>query len=295
MHEDLFFQYARERYSIKLRKDAGQPWPWSDDPIFQQYRFCNVFREDDKTTRWFCEHIRQPLEHEYAIIQVFAAAAFRWFNRIETWETILSGNEKSLAEIFDLWNSDEISKILLAHGSAPWVTGSYIIKTPDGLAKVEGVLWCIDQLYSRLKIGKISFICGQNSTLEGAWRALRESPFLGDFMAYEVVTDLRHTSVLRDATDIMTWANPGPGAARGLGRVHGRGTEFYNRGSESDRVRLIEGMQRLLEQSQEQKYWSREWPRWEMRDVEHTLCEYDKYMRVKTGEGRPRQIYRRIT
>jgi hypothetical protein len=29
-----------------------------------------------------------------------------------------------------------------------------------------------------------------------------------------------------------------------------------------------------------------------MREVEHTLCEFDKYERVRTGEGKPRGVYR---
>jgi hypothetical protein len=28
-----------------------------------------------------------------------------------------------------------------------------------------------------------------------------------------------------------------------------------------------------------------------MRDIEHSLCETDKYLRVKNGEGRPRAKY----
>jgi hypothetical protein len=34
------------------------------------------------------------------------------------------------------------------------------------------------------------------------------------------------------------------------------------------------------------------WPIWEMREVEHTLCEFDKYMRVVNGEGFPRGRYK---
>jgi hypothetical protein len=35
-----------------------------------------------------------------------------------------------------------------------------------------------------------------------------------------------------------------------------------------------------------------EWP-FEMREIEHSLCEFDKYCRVKFKEGRtPRSIYR---
>ena len=56
--------------------------------------------------------------------------------------------------------------------------------------------------------------------------------------------------------------------------------------------KMIEEMRELLEQSTLQRHWSHNWPKWEMRDVEHTLCEFDKYERVRTGEGRPRGVYR---
>ena len=32
-------------------------------------------------------------------------------------------------------------------------------------------------------------------------------------------------------------------------------------------------------------------PTLEMREIEHSLCEFDKYQRVKHGEGKPRSIY----
>jgi hypothetical protein len=31
----------------------------------------------------------------------------------------------------------------------------------------------------------------------------------------------------------------------------------------------------------------------DMRCIEHSLCEFDKYMRVKEGTGTPRSLYRR--
>jgi hypothetical protein len=37
------------------------------------------------------------------------------------------------------------------------------------------------------------------------------------------------------------------------------------------------------------------WPAWEMREVEHTLCEFDKYERARLGEGKPRGVYRHGT
>jgi hypothetical protein len=46
-----FFDWCVEREAIRVRREAGQPPPWSHDPVFQKGRFLNVFREDDKGTK----------------------------------------------------------------------------------------------------------------------------------------------------------------------------------------------------------------------------------------------------
>jgi hypothetical protein len=50
-------------------------------------------------------------------------------------------------------------------------------------------------------------------------------------------------------------------------------------------------MQEILSFSKSDEYWPQNWPHWEMREVEHTLCEFDKYERARLGEGRPKQLY----
>ena len=90
---DEFFSTARERYQIKLRREAGHPRPWTKDPIFNEWRFTNVHREDDRTTVWFRENIRGSLAqrdiHFDSLLRILEATLiFRWFNRIETGEMI---------------------------------------------------------------------------------------------------------------------------------------------------------------------------------------------------------------
>jgi len=43
-----FFDYCKERENIRIKRESGESFPWSKDPIFQKGRFLNVFREDDK-------------------------------------------------------------------------------------------------------------------------------------------------------------------------------------------------------------------------------------------------------
>ena len=109
----------------------------------------------------------------------------------------------------------------------------------------------------------------------------------GPFVADEIVTDLCWTTVLNRADDIMTWANPGPGAVRGLNRIHGHPLKAHRR-----EERLVEEMQELLAESRKRGRLGRHMKPLEMRDVEHSLCEFDKYMRVHNGEGVSRSKYR---
>ena len=38
-----FFDYCKERENIRVKREAGENFPWSDDIIFQKGRFLNVF------------------------------------------------------------------------------------------------------------------------------------------------------------------------------------------------------------------------------------------------------------
>jgi hypothetical protein len=310
-----FFEYARERQSILLRRREGLPRPeWTDDPILSQYRFCNVYREDDITTKHFRVQIRDRLRNSPDVL--LATVLWRWFNRTTTGDAIFSqvadhrGSGRGITaweDYLEHGETDIIRAAVLTHcGAGPYVTGSYIIKTPNGMNKLDGVLWCVDQF--NWGITKTS---GGHSTgsgrglgwemlnsarqghpwsLEDAWRTMTQHQFLGDFMSYEIVTDLRHTALLDRAPDIRTWANPGPGAMRGLNRLHGRD---LNR-SQPKHVFVCE-MRALLElaDGEYRHIWPhREGHQVEMRDIEHTLCEFDKYERARLGQGRPRGVYR---
>ncbi|AAT69495.1 gp19 [Alphaproteobacteria phage PhiJL001] len=281
-----FFAFARERHQIYRRRSEGIEGPWTTDPILQDYRFTNVFRELDKTTVWFRENVREPLRDDRRVL--IATIAFRWFNRIETGE-ILAGQPRpevpaGLNNLFLEWNS-EYARNRLAQSRDPWVTGAYIIKTPNGMNKLDGVLWCVDQcaadidrLYREMSA----------TSLQSAWKSLKEMPYMGPFMAYEVVTDLRHTHMLENADDIDLWANPGPGARRGLSRLLGLDKDTF-KSEDPDRCNIL--MRKILGRSRDPKNWPPFWGRWSMREVEHTLCEWDKYDRVKQGEGKPKQRF----
>jgi hypothetical protein len=114
---------------------------------------------------------------------------------------------------------------------------------------------------------------------------------MGNFTSSEVVTDLRWTPVLRDAYDINTWACPGPGCARGLGWVVNGDPQTYHYTLKRDQEAMLSTMQELPARSRDnENYWPAHYQPWEMREVEHWLCEFDKYNRGLAGEKLKRRF-----
>lgn len=304
MDTSQYFETARERYQIKLNREAGLPWPWTKDKHFQEWRFCQVHREDDKTTQWFRENVRDPLSRividcpesakEVNLLAILEATLiFRWFNRIETGKIIYDQLLRT-----DLWDENKVRERL--KDVHPIVTGAYIIKCADGMSKLDGILYCFNQARPKLlpMVKKwTKYRSKENSdlnpslhyTLKSAWEDLRTIDFMGGFTSYEVISDLRWTPLLETAPDIMTWANAGPGCARGLGWITHNDSDTYSTSAGSQRT-MLKLMQEILERSKDPSNWPTEWRKWEMREAEHWCCEFDKYKRAESGERLKRRF-----
>ena len=291
MRIDSLSSYMQERQTVFLKKTAGEPWPWTKDPILQEWSFCNVFREDDTVTIWIRENIREPYaDHPNLWFMLAIARTINWPPALQR---LIDGGERTWplnANWCPLAAADVIDG-MVAHNEKAY-TGAYMIRAESDPNK-PWYYWTKAQYIFKIVLGRLwedypslTEVIENATTLEEMWRAIStNSRYVGwgPFMTYEVVTDLRHTRYGRDATDIYTWANAGPGALRGLNRIHGRPLK------QSVRKPVTEMRELLLEVQDE---WPDDWPKLEMRDIEHSLCEYDKYLRTREG-GRPRAKYRR--
>lgn len=274
-----YFNTAAERYRIMLRRQSGHPRPWSYDPVFQQWFFCNVFREDDRTTKWIKWEMRDPVRNQPKVLWQMVAA--RVFNRIETLKKLVD------AGIFrkDSWRPDLAEPIL--ENTQPVTGAAYCVRTPWGMNKLKGCLKLItnaaednDRLIGLIEPGV--------TTLEEVHKLLLPGECMGPFMAYEIVTDLRHTYLLENAPDIYTWASPGPGACLGLKHLVGENVSY---GNPQHRTAAIECMKLIVRYSQRCEYWPSHFPNWEMRTAEHWLCEYAKWHKVKYERKRMKRRY----
>lgn len=267
-----FFNYAKERFNIYLKRQAGEPWPWTDDPILQTYKFTEIYREWDTGTIWLRKNIREPFADHPNLF--FNICVYRQFNRVETAELVgFLGGE---------FDPDALYLTVQKRKSAglPIYTSAHMVKAaPRGICADKltyTVYHILEPLWRSLKA--FEPVPGED-TLETAYNKILKAHGFGYFLSYEVVTDCRHTRYLQGAPDIMTWANAGPGAIRGVNRLCGESPKH----SHNQRY-YLRNMRELLEHS---RTYVPTMPPWEMRDVEHTLCEFDKYERCLAG-GRTR-------
>jgi hypothetical protein len=186
------------------------------------------------------------------------------------------------------WYPDKVLNVLnrRREESEKVYTGAYLLgSVPKGVPRAN---YLICNVLDPLKRELASFV-PHASRLEFAWEWFRSQRGIGDFLAYEIVSDLRHTKYLHSAPDIMTWANAGPGALRGLTRLWGYQPKTRQiSGYSFPKKKALEAMQMILKKSDTDDFHgplSEGMDPWEMRDVEHWLCEYDKYRRIQLGQG----------
>ena len=269
---ERFFYYINERHNIYRKRQEGEKFPWTKDEILQTYSFCNVFRELDKVTIWLRENWKEPyVDHPNL---PFAMAMARQINWPETLEDL---------GFPEHWNPERLKAIMQGrmNRKEKVYTGAYMLTGTLGGTKVEQT---IDKILTPLYENPPTIY---KNSLEKTWAEYLPYAGFSGFMAYEVVTDLRHSKYLENADDIMTWANAGPGAKRGLNRIYGRPLDQTIKG-----FQLTEEMELLLNFSDQEGILEKYVPNLEMREIEHCLCEFDKYERVRLGQGRPRSKYK---
>ena len=57
-----FFLFMSERQQVWVRRKRRDPGPWSASPLFRDHFWCNIYRELDRGTQFFCAHVLHLME-----------------------------------------------------------------------------------------------------------------------------------------------------------------------------------------------------------------------------------------
>lgn len=286
-NQELFFYWLTERDSIRQKKEAGLPKPWTTDPILQKYKFCNVRREDDTVTKWIKNNWRDPCRgHPNMWFAMVVARLFNWPPTLDLIGFPLS----DFNDIKEQWRHK--LKAYREQGNKVF-TGAYLVSTNGvSMDKIDYVLdRVLTPIWERGRSpleGLLAFERTENEinvrpdTLESYWKYLTQFDGLGSFMAGQVVADLKYVDpVLEHASDWLTFAPLGPGSIRGLNRFHGRVKEKPLKQEQGLRE-LNDIRARLSEE------YGIDLP---VHDIQNCCCEFDKMVRLLRSEGKTRSRY----
>jgi hypothetical protein len=266
---DTYWRFAVERQRIFFARLHGSGNP-TGDPILQTFKFTNAYRASDRVSQYLIRNIayqgiQTPQDLFYRIM------LFKLFNKIETWEFLqaelgeLTWEKPRFAQISALLNQ-AMGRGLRIYSAAyimPSGGGRYPRKHDAHLDLLEKMM--VDDVPSRLS---------QTSTMEKAFLLLRSFPMLGDFLAYQFVTDLNYSTLCNFSE--IEFVVAGPGARDGIRKCFpdlpmsladeaikavcvAQDHEFDRRGLEFPSL------------------WGR---RLQLIDCQNLFCEVDKYARV---------------
>lgn len=262
--------WIQEREAVRLKKESGQPKPWTDDTILQNYRFCNVRRMDDKVSKWLLENWYDPNWNHKNI--VLAVALARFINKPETLQVI--GFPK-------IWSPGRIKAKLRQYRDQGNVVfnGAYMVRGNDGIDKIESVVdYYVDTLRHTL-VGP-----PDTTTMESCWEDIKFSHGFGSFMAGQVTADLRW-AMSGTWTDKNDWAPIGPGSRRGMNRLLGRDVK-----SPMGQDEFLGHLQSLITKLTDALS-TEITTRLEAMDIQNCCCEFDKMERTLFDGRRPKQKY----
>jgi hypothetical protein len=257
------------------REDQKLPQPWTDDPILHGFRFTNIRREDDRVSRDLVAHM--DWTNSDLSLRLFNSVVFRTFNGSVGFRA-LGGYHTTWCPKQALQKANQAVK---DRGGKALFGNAYIMANSlmEGMPKHQ---FYIDNAFNHVWEHRKSLLheLQVNSTLQYATNRFAKVIGYAHFLGYEMALDMEMLGLITP-TDKFTWANPGPGARRGLNFIFGRPRKY------SQPVpKFLEEMQWLFNES---VYFLEPHVKepFDMRCIENGLCETSKYASVlETGRAK---------
>ena len=214
---DLYWYFASERERVFEKRLAGEPGPWTDDPILQEYKFCNVFRAADRVSQYMirdvCYH-EEPCSDEDRLFQI---TAFRTFSKPETWDNIRAflGRQPTLDDLASGRFTKAIERANQLQGSI--YTGAFILCANNAYGQNKKYLNHVELFRHMFLADGLGKKLSAAQSLKEIFELLRGYPLMGNFMSYQTAIDLNYSTLINFDENDFTVA--GPGALRGMQKV----------------------------------------------------------------------------
>jgi hypothetical protein len=275
---DSYWRFAAERQNVFFRRLEGTPPPWTHDPVIQFHKFTNAFRASDRVSQYLIRRVIYRADLPDSNDEVFfRILLFKLFNKIETWELL----EQRLGPLtfadYSFKKYDAVLEHAISHRQTIY-SAAYIMPSAGSLGHKRKHRNHLTLIELMMRDGLPSRIADCRSMRE-AFSLMRNYPSIGNFLAYQYVSDINY-STITDFTE-MEFVVPGPGAIDGIRKC------FLDTGA-LDGAEIIRIMAELQESEfarlglEFQNLWGR---KLQLIDCQNIFCETDKYARVAHPEA----------
>jgi len=273
---DTYWRFAKLRQDIFFSRFEGKPAPWTNDPILNAHKFTNAYRASDRVSQYLIRDViyagPQGIDDLF-----FRILLFKLFNKIETWELL----QQEFGEIswasyrysdYDRVLSNAMASKRTVYSAAYIMASGHLIFGVN--RKHQGHLKLLELMFEESLPERIA-AC---KSMRQAFELLLSYPLVGDFLAYQLVTDLNYSELTNFSETEFTM--PGPGARDGIRKC------FSSLGGLSE-VDIIKQMADRQHYEFERlgldfrNLWGRDL---QYIDIQNIFCEVDKYSRVKHPE-----------
>jgi hypothetical protein len=281
-----FFRFFVARDAARARREANDGPPYSDDPILARFHFCNVYREADTGTKFFHAHraqkqarINDAIAHaEWLEVLLFQSYAYRPVNRITTFASFAESNNGlplPLPHHAKRWIAH--CRRLMAGGERVF-TGRHLTRGLENYAEL--VDWLLSPVATAMPTGLQTVtreVIENEGNLEAVVKSVCVAPYIGRFFGWQIACDLMEAGAVHA---LEPWAHLGPGAINGAKLV-------------DDSLKPLDVARKLADVDFQDEVFSGDkapgspgqlfqYPI-SIKDVEHALCEYARYCRVRAN------------
>lgn len=269
---DLYWYFAYERQNIFWKKLNGEPSPFTKDKILQTYKFCNAYRVNDRVSQYLLKNVIYNGKEYTKEDMIFRIILFKLFNKESTWELLLNNFDDITLKTFDIKKYSNILENAISNGIKIY-NDAYISCATKAFGferKHNNHLALLDKIFN---IDKAHIKILNAKTMEKAFNIIKSYPLIGNFMAYQLVTDINYSDIVDWKENEFTVA--GPGSLRGIKKC------FIDKGTMSNED-IIKYM--YEHQDEEFKRLNLNFKKignrpLQLIDCQNIFCELDKYCR----------------
>jgi hypothetical protein len=287
---ETYWKFAAKRQDIFIARFEGKQPPWTDDQILNEYKFTNAYRASDRVSQYLIKHVIYDGDQSPTEL-FFRTMFFKLFNRIGTWELLKSKFGEINVKDFSVKHFSKALTNAMMRGRRIY-SAAYIMpsggKSSQYSRKHEMHLAILDKMLK----DDLPIQIAESKSMDHAFNLLKGYRSIGDFLAYQFITDINYSSLTNFSE--MEFVVPGPGARDGIRKC------FSDLGglTEAEIIKVIAERQDIEFQRLGLNFKSL-WGRpLQLIDCQNLFCEVDKYARYKhphiqghTGRTRIKQKY----